>query len=214
MIEEQFCSHSPPVSNARVIEAMGRVPRHEFVPAESRNEAYGDYPIHIGYSQTISQPYIVALMTELLDPKPDERILEIGTGSAYQAAVLAEMAGEVKAKFEGVVNDLEARKVRAPEGRPRGALVRGEPHGARRRREGEVVHIVHERHVIVEHEDLVKLRQRERADLAKGEPVVRRGVPTRSASSNASWSAPSPSSGFGKATVGNVGSGSHCLLTG
>lgn len=95
MIEEQFCSHSPPVSNARVIEAMGRVPRHEFVPAESRNEAYGDYPIPIGYSQTISQPYIVALMTELLDPKPDERILEIGTGSAYQAAVLAEMAGEV-----------------------------------------------------------------------------------------------------------------------
>jgi protein-L-isoaspartate(D-aspartate) O-methyltransferase len=74
---------------------MGRVPRHEFVPAELRRRAYDDGPLSIGYNQTISQPYIVAFMTEQLEPQPTDRVLEIGTGSGYQAAVLAELAGEI-----------------------------------------------------------------------------------------------------------------------
>lgn len=95
MVEEQFRSHRPSVTNPEVLKAMRKVPRHEFVPPVSRSEAYGDHPIPIGYGQTISQPYIVALMTEQLQPKPGDRILEVGTGSAYQAAVLAELAGNV-----------------------------------------------------------------------------------------------------------------------
>jgi len=83
------------ISNPRVLAAMGRVPRHEFVPAELRRDAYRDGPLPIGHGQTISQPYIVALMTELLDLRPESRVLEIGTGSGYQAAVLAELASEV-----------------------------------------------------------------------------------------------------------------------
>jgi protein-L-isoaspartate(D-aspartate) O-methyltransferase len=71
------------------------VPRHLFVPPELRGQAYEDYPLPIGDEQTISQPYIVALMTSLLDLRGGERVLEIGTGSGYQAAVLAEIAGEV-----------------------------------------------------------------------------------------------------------------------
>ena len=74
---------------------MGRVPRHEFVPERLRGEAYQDHPLPIGHGQTISQPYIVAFMTQELDPKPTDRVLEIGTGSGYQAAVLAEMVSEV-----------------------------------------------------------------------------------------------------------------------
>ncbi len=83
------------VKDPRVLEAMRKVPRHLFVPIDRRDAAYGDFPLPIGYGQTISQPYIVALMTELLRLKPDSRVLEIGTGSGYQGAVLAELAAEV-----------------------------------------------------------------------------------------------------------------------
>jgi len=78
-----------------VITAMGRVKRHEFVLPGSRKYAYENRPLSIGYAQTISQPYIVAIMTDLLDLKPSDRVLEIGTGSGYQAAVLAEIVKEV-----------------------------------------------------------------------------------------------------------------------
>ena len=79
----------------RVLAAMGKVPRHRFVPADEVQYAYQNRPLPIGYGQTISQPYIVALMTDLLDVKPGSRILEIGTGSGYQAAILAEMGADV-----------------------------------------------------------------------------------------------------------------------
>ena len=79
----------------RVMEAMARVPRHEFVPPGYRDQAYENHPLPIGEGQTISQPYIVALMTDLLEVDPDDVVLEIGTGSGYQAAVLAELAGHV-----------------------------------------------------------------------------------------------------------------------
>jgi protein-L-isoaspartate(D-aspartate) O-methyltransferase len=74
---------------------MASVPRHEFVPASQRSLAYEDGPLPIGHGQTISQPYIVAFMTEALEPKPTDRVLEIGTGSGYQAAVLAGLVAEV-----------------------------------------------------------------------------------------------------------------------
>jgi len=83
------------VTNEKVLRAMRSVPRHLFVPENVRNSAYGDFPLPIGEGQTISQPYIVALMTELLDPDESDRVLEIGTGSGYQAAVLAEIVREV-----------------------------------------------------------------------------------------------------------------------
>ena len=78
-----------------VMEAMGKVPRHEFVPAHLRRSAYENRPLPIGYGQTISQPYIVALMTDLLDVDKDDVVLEIGTGSGYQAAILAELVEKV-----------------------------------------------------------------------------------------------------------------------
>jgi protein-L-isoaspartate(D-aspartate) O-methyltransferase len=81
--------------DARVLDAMRTVPRHAFVPAQAAHLAYADRPIPIGRGQTISQPYIVALMTHLLKVEPDDRVLEIGTGSGYQAAVLAQLAREV-----------------------------------------------------------------------------------------------------------------------
>jgi protein-L-isoaspartate(D-aspartate) O-methyltransferase len=83
------------IEDPAVIEAMGRVPRHRFVPEEFLDEAYDNHPLPIGYGQTISQPYIVALMTQELGVSPGERVLEIGTGSGYQAAVLAELGVEV-----------------------------------------------------------------------------------------------------------------------
>lgn len=79
----------------RVLEAMMRVPRHEFVPADLMDRAYLNRPLPIGHGQTISQPYIVAIMTDLLDLEPHHRVLEIGTGSGYQAAVLAELGARV-----------------------------------------------------------------------------------------------------------------------
>jgi len=81
------------VSDPQVLAAMRKVPRHLFVPPEYIVQAYEDHPLPIGYGQTISQPYIVAWMTELLELKPGEKVLEIGTGSGYQAAVLAELEG-------------------------------------------------------------------------------------------------------------------------
>ncbi len=78
-----------------VIDAMNTVPRHEFVPQDMRSNAYENRPLAIGHGQTISQPYIVALMTDLLQPKPGHRVLEIGTGSGYQAAVLSQLVDEV-----------------------------------------------------------------------------------------------------------------------
>ena len=83
------------VKDAAVLAAMRRVPRHEFVPADVRAKAYADHPLPIGERQTISQPYIVGFMTELLQVKPGHRVLEIGTGSGYQAAVLAELGADV-----------------------------------------------------------------------------------------------------------------------
>ncbi|HHJ39643.1 MAG: protein-L-isoaspartate O-methyltransferase [Methylothermaceae bacteria B42] len=79
----------------QVLKVIAAVPRHEFVPKEYRASAYENRPLPIGYGQTISQPYIVALMTELLEPKPDHIVLEVGTGSGYQAAVLARLVKHV-----------------------------------------------------------------------------------------------------------------------
>ncbi|HZV82495.1 MAG TPA: protein-L-isoaspartate(D-aspartate) O-methyltransferase [Geobacteraceae bacterium] len=83
------------VKDRQVLAAMGRVPRHLLVDERYRTSAYADHPLPIGEGQTISQPYVVALMTESLGLKPADRVLEIGTGSGYQAAVLAEIVGEV-----------------------------------------------------------------------------------------------------------------------
>ncbi len=81
--------------NKLVLQAMKTVPRHQFVPAKQRSMAYKNRPLAIGHGQTISQPFIVALMTDLLQPQPGQRVLEIGTGSGYQAAVLSELVAEV-----------------------------------------------------------------------------------------------------------------------
>jgi protein-L-isoaspartate(D-aspartate) O-methyltransferase len=93
MVEEQLSERG--VRDERVLEAMAEVPRHEFVPEEIRWLSYADRPLPIGLDQTISQPYIVALMSELLRAEPGDRILEVGTGSGYQAAVAAELVAEV-----------------------------------------------------------------------------------------------------------------------
>jgi protein-L-isoaspartate(D-aspartate) O-methyltransferase len=95
MVRAQLAAPGRDITNARVLAAMGAVPRHEFVPPPLRAEAYADHPLPIGYDQTISQPYIVAFMTETLDPRVTDKVLEIGTGSGYQAAVLAELVAEV-----------------------------------------------------------------------------------------------------------------------
>ncbi len=88
-IESRGISHQP------TLDAMKKVPRHKFVPPNLLDRAYDDGPLPIGYGQTISQPYIVAYMTAVIDPKPGQKILEIGTGSGYQAAVLAEIIDSV-----------------------------------------------------------------------------------------------------------------------
>ena len=93
MIREQIESRG--ITNARVLAAMTKVPRHKFVPEHLADAAYEDHPLPIGYNQTISQPYIVALMTELLQLQPGARVLEVGTGSGYQAAILAEVGAQV-----------------------------------------------------------------------------------------------------------------------
>lgn len=93
MVAEQIEARG--VKDRRVLEAMEKVPRHEFVPEKYRPFAYEDSPLPIGEGQTISQPYIVALMTESLNLEGDEKVLEVGTGSGYQAAVLSELSKEV-----------------------------------------------------------------------------------------------------------------------
>jgi protein-L-isoaspartate(D-aspartate) O-methyltransferase len=93
MVKEQIVNRG--VTEARVLAAMRKVPREQFVPENLRDESYTDGPVPIGCDQTISQPYIVAFMTEQLHPQPTDRVLEIGTGSGYQAAILAELVAEV-----------------------------------------------------------------------------------------------------------------------
>ena len=83
------------IADKRVLQAMGEVPRHEFVPSEARTKAYDDRPLAIGFGQTISQPYIVAFMAEHLLLEPADRVLEVGTGSGYQAAVLSRLVAQV-----------------------------------------------------------------------------------------------------------------------
>jgi protein-L-isoaspartate(D-aspartate) O-methyltransferase len=93
MVAEQMRARD--IKDARVLEVMARVPRHRFVPDDVRDLAYADHPLPIGHGQTISQPYIVAFMTEALDVQTGHKVLEIGTGSGYQAAILGELAREV-----------------------------------------------------------------------------------------------------------------------
>src|SRR5262249_10571669 len=95
MVTEQLTGIGRNITNALVLAAMGRVPLHEFLPAELRSLAYADCPLPIGYGQTISQPFVVAFMTEQLQPRRTDKVLEIGTGSGYQAAILAELVAQV-----------------------------------------------------------------------------------------------------------------------
>ena len=93
MVKEQLVARK--IKDKRILDAMGKVPRHLFVEEGLWHQAYGDFPLPIGQGQTISQPYIVALMTDALQLKGDEKVLEIGTGSGYQAAILAELTTHV-----------------------------------------------------------------------------------------------------------------------
>jgi protein-L-isoaspartate(D-aspartate) O-methyltransferase len=93
MIRQQIVERG--ITDPRVLEAMRAVPREKFFPAETRSEAHADRAAPIGHGQTISQPYIVALMTDRLDVRPEHKVLEIGTGSGYQTAILTRLAGEV-----------------------------------------------------------------------------------------------------------------------
>jgi len=93
MVESQLRERG--IADERVLAAMSRVPRHEFAPPRYRDQAYDDHPLPIGEGQTISQPYIVALMLEALAPSPADRVLEVGTGSGYVTALLAELAAQV-----------------------------------------------------------------------------------------------------------------------
>jgi protein-L-isoaspartate(D-aspartate) O-methyltransferase len=105
MVAEQMAARD--ITDPRVLDAMRKVPRHLFVPADQQRFAYEDYPLPIGKDQTISQPYIVAYMSQALEVKPTHKVLEIGTGSGYQAAVLGELAAHVYT-IE-IVSDLAAR---------------------------------------------------------------------------------------------------------
>jgi len=93
MVDEQLRSRG--IRDERVLAAMAKVPREEFIPTEDAANAYGDFPLAIGAGQTISQPYIVAAMVEALDLHPDDRVLEVGTGTGYEAAILGELAVDV-----------------------------------------------------------------------------------------------------------------------
>ena len=93
MVQEQLRGRG--IRDERVLVAMAKVPREEFAAAGSMREAYGDYPLPIGAGQTVSQPYMVASMIESLELQPEDRVLEVGTGTGYQAAILAELAAEV-----------------------------------------------------------------------------------------------------------------------
>lgn len=107
MVEEQLIFRG--IKNQRVLDAFYIIERHKFIPEELRASAYADFPVPIGEGQTISQPYIVALMTECLALTGEEKVLEIGTGSGYQAAILAELAKEVYSieRFESLAKKAE-----------------------------------------------------------------------------------------------------------
>lgn len=118
MIKEQIIARG--VKDERVLDAIRRVPRHLFVDKAYYHQAYNDYPLPIGYSQTISQPYMVAVMTELLKLKGDESVLEIGTGSGYQAAILAllcnrvftiERIPELSSRAKKILNELGFKNI-------------------------------------------------------------------------------------------------------
>ena len=93
MVQRQLASRG--INDRAVLQAFGRVPRHLFIPEDERHQAYGDHPLPIGRGQTISQPYVVAYMLQKLAPRADDRVLEIGTGSGYQTALLSELACRV-----------------------------------------------------------------------------------------------------------------------
>ena len=105
MVRDQMAARD--IADPRVLAAMREVPRHQFVPTGIRSQAYTDHPLPIGHDQTISQPYVVAFMTQALELEGDEKVLEIGTGSGYQAAVLAELCRQVYT-IE-IVDELAAR---------------------------------------------------------------------------------------------------------
>lgn len=118
MVEEQIIARG--IKNKKVLEAFYKVPRHRFISDELRDNAYSDYPIPIGEGQTISQPYIVALMTECLDLSGAEKVLEIGTGSGYQTAILSELTKRVYSiervtnlakRAEAVLNELGYKNI-------------------------------------------------------------------------------------------------------
>jgi protein-L-isoaspartate(D-aspartate) O-methyltransferase len=110
MVEHQIRARG--ITNPRLLTAMREIPRHHFIPPPYNSSAYEDAPLPIGNGQTISQPYIVALMTELLDPRPEDRVLEIGAGSGYQAAILSRLVRHVTTieRIPGVA-DLARRNV-------------------------------------------------------------------------------------------------------
>jgi protein-L-isoaspartate(D-aspartate) O-methyltransferase len=125
MARQTAASTGRTVFAASVMAAMGQVPRHRFVPAEERAAAYRNHPLPIGSGQTISQPYIVALSTDLVAPKRNHRVLDVGTGSGYQAAVLAEIVNEVYSieivedlavQADARLRDLGYRNVRVRQG--------------------------------------------------------------------------------------------------
>lgn len=109
MVEEQLIPRG--IKNHKVLDAFKKIERDKFVPEELRTSAYADFPVPIGEGQTISQPYIVALMTERLDLTGEEKILEIGTGSGYQTAILAELAQEVYSIERFVILSQRAQKL-------------------------------------------------------------------------------------------------------
>lgn len=108
-VRQTACMTGRSVLDARVVEAFRRVPRHAFVPRELEGGAYANHPLPIGYGQTISQPYIVALMTDLIRPRPEHVVLEVGTGSGYQAAVLS---GLVRRVYSMEIIDALGREAR------------------------------------------------------------------------------------------------------
>jgi protein-L-isoaspartate(D-aspartate) O-methyltransferase len=109
MVESQLLPRG--IKDKRVLEAMRQVPRHLFVPKDMRNVAYSDGPLPIGHKQTISQPYIVALMTQLLELRGQEKVLELGTGSGYQAAILSHLARQVYSIERHAALAQQAKKV-------------------------------------------------------------------------------------------------------
>jgi protein-L-isoaspartate(D-aspartate) O-methyltransferase len=124
MVEEQLRSRG--IRDSRVLAAMGKVPREEFIASEDFREAYGDHPLPIGAGQTVSQPYIVAAMVEALELQPTDRVLEVGTGTGYEAAILAELAAEVWTIERHEVLASKAREILARLGYTNVCVVHGD----------------------------------------------------------------------------------------